>query len=371
MKKLILLLIAVFPLLTNGQDCKPDYSKVDKITKTQNVVWKFDEFYHVTLGDAFVDPEKIFLNLSIGRYGSVNAISLTIVKEEDSKNKATFESAYHAVKGNQFVLGTKGGTPLVFTADEVNNESKVSDVFGLVTTVTLSSYIKTEDLEKIKSVLTTSPIDAVRVALSGGVNIQKNIREKKGNKMLEKFVCFFDFNDKNKIAVPEEPNWNNLPPNPNVPENLPIDTTTNKITFTDVVLTNGVSKEQLYERAKAWMINYYKSDQFSINDKEAGRLTKEGMFTKTYNGREGKTSTTNHFYNITIYIKEGKYKYVISDLTGDDGKTKMTLESVYKTIVNYPKLTKYVNQQIYEGVDEVIKSLKTAMASNLKKTNDW
>ena len=120
------------------------------------------------------------------------------------------------------------------------------------------------------------------------------------------------------------------------------------------------------------MTNYYKNEQFSINSKEDGRITREGVFRKTYLYASGASKELRYNYTLSIFIKDGKYKYEITDLanTAEDGKG-WGVEVDFEATESLPKFTKYMNQQIYEGVDVVIKSLKAAMLVDAKSSSDW
>jgi len=123
-------------------------------------------------------------------------------KEMQSVARAAFDAKYTAVKGNQFLFGFNGGTPLTFTSTEVANNSKVNGLTGrLVTTVILSAAVSDKDMAKFRDLLTKHPIDAVRVTLGDGIQIQKAVSDKDGNKMLEQFSCFYQAVDKRGINL--------------------------------------------------------------------------------------------------------------------------------------------------------------------------
>ena len=89
---------------------------------------------------------------------------------------------------------TKDGEPLKFVADEATNQTKAGSLSGtMLTTVELASYIKNENLQAVKDALTNKIIDAVRIKLENGFVKDQSIKEKKGEKMMEKAVCFFNF----------------------------------------------------------------------------------------------------------------------------------------------------------------------------------
>ena len=178
-----------------GQKCKPDYSQLDKIEKKQVDVWSA-ELYETSFGASLTKTSTVGITFSIGRQDTLNFVHLTLQKQEESVQNALFESSLKAAKGNEFYFGLKDGDPLKFIAVEVSNKTQTKTIgltAKLITTVTLTSEIKSEDFQKIKDALTGKNIDAIRVKLEGDFVIDQNVKEKKGDKAKEKSVCFFSF----------------------------------------------------------------------------------------------------------------------------------------------------------------------------------
>lgn len=370
MRTIFLAVVLLIPMFMTAQNCKPDLDKSDKITRKENKAWE-SIIYESGFGNSLINTSDWRLKLQFGRYGAQNMVTLFLEKIEESAQNSSFESQYKGEKGREYFFAFSQGEPIKLIVQATTTASKMDNLFGkLVTTVTLTSVLTDNNIEDFKSHFDNGSLSAVRVSMAGDLKFEKEVKDKKATTAKEKFTCFYDFNSNNKIIVPDEPELNNLPPNPNVPEIMPRDATTEKVSFTDVVTVSDATKDQLFNRAKSWMTNYYKNEQFAINNKEEGRLTREGMFAKTYNQGNGKTSTDKHNYNISVFIKDGKYKYEITDLVANDGKE---LEKVYEMlqVINRPKLIRYVNQQIYEGVEEVVKSLKAAMLVDPKSKTDW
>ena len=187
------ILFISLPFNTWAQKCKPDYSKLDKIEKKQVDAWTA-ELYETSFGGSMLRTSQISITFSIGRMDTANFIQLQLQKQEESAQNAAFESSLRGAKGNEFYLGIKDGDPLKFVADEVTNQTKANGFSGkLVTTVVLSSNIKNEDLKALKDALTSKSIDATRIKLQNDVVIDQSVKEKKGEKMMEKAVCFFNF----------------------------------------------------------------------------------------------------------------------------------------------------------------------------------
>jgi hypothetical protein len=198
-----LLLVCVFSFTTVlAQDCKPDSSGKDTISKQQIDQW-YQTLYATSFGGSMMGTSEVSIIAIVGSYGAKNSISLQIQKQEESKQNATFESALRGAKGNQFSFGIKNGEGLSFVATEVSNQTKAGGLLvgKLITTVVLSATISGKDLAALRDALTHKQIDAVRIVLAGDLQIQKTVSDKNGKKMMEKFECFYQSLDKKGIDM--------------------------------------------------------------------------------------------------------------------------------------------------------------------------
>ncbi|WP_176763546.1 DUF4468 domain-containing protein [Pedobacter antarcticus] len=89
--------------------------------------------------------------------------------------------------------------------------------------------------------------------------------------------------------------------------NLPIDSTTKKISFTQTIDCKG-SKAELFDKSVDWFALNFKSskDVLQVKDKEAGKLV--GSFI-VYNSEGGPVDA-----NIIILVKDNKFRYTITDI---------------------------------------------------------
>ncbi len=173
-----------------AQNCKPDLSKLDKITKQQHDEW-FSFIYTPGFLNNALNNSNVKIGASILREGDVNKISVILIRTQEKQNTANVQQ-YKAVKGTIFYFGLKDGSPLKLVADEVNNFTDVVGEIG-VHRITLYSYIKDEDLKTMLDQLTTKTIEAVRVILENDITIEQSVKEKDGVKMMSKYSCFFNF----------------------------------------------------------------------------------------------------------------------------------------------------------------------------------
>lgn len=97
--------------------------------------------------------------------------------------------------------------------------------------------------------------------------------------------------------------------------NFPIDSATGKITFQDVVQINGLKKDDLFNKVKLWIINNYPSPKDVINteDKDIGVLKLKPLFKRQV--KDGNFTYEDVInFDLDIYIKDGRYKYIITNM---------------------------------------------------------
>lgn len=186
-----------------AQDCKPNVSREDKITKERIDVWT-QSLFSTSFGSSLMSTSEISVFATVGRYGTLNAVNIEIQKREESGTNAAFESAYRGAVGKQFYFGFKNGEPVAFVVTEVGNEAKVQQgLFSAkgVTTVVLSAVVQDNELATLRDALTSRQIDSFRIVLTGDVRIEKSVNENNGRKLMEKFSCFYQSLDKRGINL--------------------------------------------------------------------------------------------------------------------------------------------------------------------------
>lgn len=102
---------------------------------------------------------------------------------------------------------------------------------------------------------------------------------------------------------------------PNYKMELPINEETGLISFVYVVQVNGISKNELFSRAQIWFSNKYNSVDHVLRmvEKKNGILMGYA-FTDMTIMEAGLGELEKMYYTIKIYVKDGRYKCVITDL---------------------------------------------------------
>lgn len=187
-----------------AQNCKPTMSRQDKITKQQIDVWA-QKLWASSFLSNVVNTSESRIQGTVGRYGAFNAINLEIQKKEESAANAAFDAAYRGAKGATFYLGFAKGDPVALVVTQVNNAANVRQNLLLgakgVTTVVLSALVSDREMARLRDQLTSQPIDAIRMQLSGDMQIDRSVDAGDGRKMMEKFRCFYQMLDKREIDL--------------------------------------------------------------------------------------------------------------------------------------------------------------------------
>jgi len=183
-----------------AQNCKPDASETDKLTKE-----KYDLYAQVlsSKGGLMSTSNTTIMALA-WRQANVNYIQLRVQKVEQSFDNAAFESTIRGAVGKPFYFGFKTGDPVALEVTSVDSAAGVSQgLFAAkgVTTTIFRAAVSDKALAALREALVSRQIDAVRIALAGDARIEVSVDDKSGQKMMGKFSCFYQSLDKKGIDL--------------------------------------------------------------------------------------------------------------------------------------------------------------------------
>ena len=160
--------------------------------------------------------------------------------------------------------------------------------------------------------------------------------------------------------------------------NLPIDIETNTITYTEVVvLDTTLKKDELYSRSREWFAKTYKSANsvIQMDEKEEGKIVGRASIPVTYKG----SSAGSISYSVSVYIKDGKYKYEFTNFQHQGPGNMQSFGSCTKMLNTTDKVmgismqktyNNYLNQ-MHTDIIETISSLKSTLALKSISTKEW
>ena len=156
------------------------------------------------------------------------------------------------------------------------------------------------------------------------------------------------------------------------PDMQPFDENTKLVTYKEVVQQKG-SSETLYERALKWANTYYNNPTAVKKDAVAGVIVcVSNIGIKTLSG-DGKTFTPVGVvsYTLTIEAREGRYRYIITDLYKRES-TRFPIERWFDTSRPEWSPARYDHlHQIDEFVKKLIEDLKEGMQPEKVIIDEW
>ncbi|WP_372751610.1 DUF4468 domain-containing protein [Labilibaculum sp.] len=138
--------------------------------------------------------------------------------------------------------------------------------------------------------------------------------------------------------------------------------------FTEVVEISGKNKSQLYSSAREWFAETFKSaeDVLQMDDSIAGKLIGKGMGDITV--KSGMVPVSfNYDFTVKVFIKEGKYKYIIQDIAVISEGIRTNYEDYEAAKEKFKNKKKRVAffDEILNSIDsdmtQIVVSLKTKM----------
>jgi hypothetical protein len=158
---------------------------------------------------------------------------------------------------------------------------------------------------------------------------------------------------------------------------LPVDSITHLVTYEMVIPVQGATRDVLYKRALDWFNSYYKNPTEVIreNDMEKGKIVGKPRF-RIYNPADKSGTKTDAGvvqYTITVAVKEGKFKYELTEFNWKQPSYYPIERWMDTKAQMYTPVYNVYLTQTDEYVKELLKALKTAMTSDkpVKDKDNW
>ncbi|WP_026994799.1 DUF4468 domain-containing protein [Flectobacillus major] len=167
---------------------------------------------------------------------------------------------------------------------------------------------------------------------------------------------------------------------------LPIDPSSGNVTYTEVIRVDSVSASELFSRSKLWFAKTYNSSKDVIQNTDNDNYSITGKAKiRTHARIMGERTWGYVSYIISIYCKNGRYKYVVSDFyhEGDAIATSSTLTPSVGQINRNTKESggfgsyrKKDLDRLCEEINSNIKSLIVSLKNGMSKkseaeSKDW
>ncbi len=158
---------------------------------------------------------------------------------------------------------------------------------------------------------------------------------------------------------------------------MPINEETKLVTYSEVVTTTGFGKAELYDKAFAWLSEYYKnpSDVLREKDREAGTMQLKARF-KIFNPIVKKndvaTPAGDVQYSLNLDFKEGKFRYTLTAINWKQASYYPIERWMDKSSSSNNANADYFLQQTDENCKKIITDLvKTMTTTTAVKKDEW
>ncbi|WP_121811000.1 DUF4468 domain-containing protein [Mucilaginibacter kameinonensis] len=160
---------------------------------------------------------------------------------------------------------------------------------------------------------------------------------------------------------------------------LPKDSTTNQVTYKQIIQVPGVSAIDIYNRSREWFATTFKSANsvLQLQDKDAGKLIGKGVFSHSYPLNAGVFENYTIGFTINITVKEGKYRIILDNYTltsamGNNPGSPGTIEAIYQNEEKLKTAKSKIQKQVYnifwQLLTDIDNDSKGLIVSNYKAT---
>ena len=153
------------------------------------------------------------------------------------------------------------------------------------------------------------------------------------------------------------------------------------LTYSEVIQVDGVSKDELFSRAKLFFVNTYNNATKVIQneDKDAGiiagkAITSDNIIIGKFSGSGATDAPAT--YTITLAVKDGRYKYTITDIVQEKlGLLTTSPDNPDIPVMAGKKWKEEARAGIKKSADftfgKLIDALKTEMNKTAPTEEDW
>lgn len=163
---------------------------------------------------------------------------------------------------------------------------------------------------------------------------------------------------------------------------------TDKLSYSEVMTVEGISKQELYNRGKLWFAKAFNSanNVIQLDDKESGEIVGKALFIYKPSMLSASEQTKGPVrYTVSLSFKDGRYKYEVTDFNHDPAGNSYGSISVGVITKDdqYPeekaknkklkdKVWQDIKKQIENEILPLIANLKESMSKTAEtKKNDW
>jgi len=144
--------------------------------------------------------------------------------------------------------------------------------------------------------------------------------------------------------------------------------------FDSVVTADGLSKEQMFQRAKDWIISHFKTDDNNINYDAAGSsiTTTSTIVLNTGSGFNWSITHCVCNFKLNIQFKNGRYRFVFDNIIVQAAYADGIVETLnYDQVQKNNAPAKHIRREVNEKLAAIAAQLAQAVQDGGAGNNDW
>ena len=144
--------------------------------------------------------------------------------------------------------------------------------------------------------------------------------------------------------------------------------------FDSVVTAEGQSKEQMYQRAKEWVIAHFKTDDnnVSYNAESSSITTTSTIVLKTGSGFNWSITHCICNFKLNIQFKDGRYRFVFDNIIVQAAYADGIVETLnYDDVQKNNAPAKHIRREVNEKLAAIADQLAQAVQGGNSDNNDW
>lgn len=133
-----------------------------------------------------------------------------------------------------------------------------------------------------------------------------------------------------------------------------------KVFYSGVVTVDSTTANVLYERAYGWFVDTYNSaqDVIQMSDKDTGIIVGKGGFDQLFSAFAA--AFVHIEMTVKIQVKDGRYKYEITDFRSDNTPYEVWLEQTGKMLAKKAaKMSEELNSHVLGLINSLTKKMAT------------
>ena len=164
-------------------------------------------------------------------------------------------------------------------------------------------------------------------------------------------------------------------------QELPINEKTGKVSYENIIKAEGTSASDLYMQANAWFAKTFNSENYAgiVNsDKEAGKIIAKGVIAVRIANIYMAYAAGGFDFTITFTAKEGRCRYVITDIKHDGKEDTMHSGGIIEnekpecgSMNMSKKKWNNLKTQVHDNLTSLSKDFEQHMSNVSSEDDDW